>query len=87
MSFEVLRESSPSCSVTGMLLTIILSLLLLSVGIVFAFLLITGRGNDYLLGTLLAVEFLLAGLALVLYARVFVVFREVAEDREEPLLW
>ncbi len=86
MSFEVLRESKPPCSVIGMVLTIVLSLLLLGVGIVFAFLLITGRGNDYLLGTLLAVEFLLAGLALVLYARIFVVFREVAEDREEPLL-
>lgn len=87
MSFEILREKKPSCSVTAMAVTILLSLLLLGMGVAFAFLLISGKGNNYLLGTLLAFEFLLAGMAVVFYARCFSVFREVAEDREEELLW
>ncbi len=87
MSFEVLRQKKPSCSVAAMGIVIILSLLLLGMAVAFAYLLVSGRGNDYLLGTLMAFEFLLAGAALVLYAKGFASFRQVAEDREERLLW
>lgn len=87
MSFEVIREKKPSCSVAAMVLVIVLAVLLLGTAVAFAYLLISGRGNDYLLGTLLAFEFLLAGLLLVAYAKGFSTFRQVAEDREERLLW
>lgn len=87
MSYEVLEVKRPAGSSALMLLIIILSLLLLVLAGVFAWLLLSGRGSDYQLGTILAGEFLLAGLLLVQYARNFVVFRRVAEEREEPLLW
>lgn len=70
-----------------MILTIFLALLLLGTAVAFAWLLLTGRGDSYLLGTLLAMEFLLAGAAILCYARSFAAFREVAEEREEELLW
>ncbi len=87
MSFEVLRQKQPAGSAAAMILIIVLALLLLGLAAVFAWLLLTGLGNDYLLGTLLAGEFLLGGLLLVLFARNFVAFRQVAEEREERLLW
>ena len=83
MSFEVLREKKPSCSLIAMGLIVFFSVLLLGMAVAFVFLLVSGRGNDYLLGTLLAFEFLVAGVILVLYAKSFSVFRKVAEDREE----
>jgi hypothetical protein len=87
MSFEVLREKRPSCSVTAMVVVIVLSMILLGLGIAFAYLLLSGRGNDYLLGTLMAFEFLVAGVVILVYAKGFVAFRQVAEEREERLLW
>lgn len=87
MSFEILREKKPSYSGAAMAVTILLSFLLLGTGVAFSWMLISGKGNNYLLGTLLAFEFLLAGMAVVSYARSFSAFREVAEDREEELLW
>jgi uncharacterized membrane protein (DUF485 family) len=87
MSFEVLREKKPSCSTLAMVLVLVLSTLLLGMAAVFAYLLVTGRGNDYQLGTLLAFEFLVAGVLLVVYAKNFSSFREVAEERDEGVLW
>jgi len=87
MSHEVLREKQPAASAAAMVLIIGLALLLLTLAAVFAWLLLTGRGSDYLMGTLLAGEFFLAGLLLVLYAKNFVVFRQVSEERKERLLW
>jgi hypothetical protein len=87
MSFEVLREKKPSWSTLAMFLITGLSLLLLGMAVVFAYLLLSGGGSDYEMGTLLAFEFLVAGVILMLYARNFATFREVAEDREERLLW
>jgi len=87
MSFEVLREKKPACSLTVMILVALLALLLLGMAVAFVYLLLSGQGNDYLLGTLLALEFLDAGILVVVYGKGFVTFRQVAEDREEPLLW
>ena len=87
MSFEVLREKKPSGSIVAMALVIVFSALLLGTAVAFAYLLLTGRGGDYALGTLLAFEFLVIGMLLVLYAKGFAPFRQVAEDREERLLW
>lgn len=87
MSFEVIQEKKPSYSGFAMFVVILLSLALLGTGITFAYLLISGKGNNYILGTLLAVEFLIAGVEVVVFARYFVSFREVSEDREEELFW
>ncbi|MEJ2031885.1 MAG: hypothetical protein P8Y63_02350 [Deltaproteobacteria bacterium] len=87
MSFEVLQEKRPSCSAAAMTLMIVFSVLLLGLAVAFSYLLVSGRGNDYLLGTMLSLEFLVVGVLLIFYAKGFVTFRQVAEDREERLLW
>ncbi len=87
MSFEIIEEKKPAYPKAAMITVLILSVLLVGAGVTFVYLLITGKGSDYLLGTLLAFEFLLAGIEIVLFARYFVPFREVSEDREEELLW
>ena len=87
MSFEIIHEKKPLYPKAAMLAVLILAILLLGTGAAFAYLLMTGKGSDYLLGTLLAFEFLIAGVELVLFARYFLPFREVSEDREEELLW
>jgi hypothetical protein len=87
MSAEVLREKQPSCSAAAMVVITVLALALLGLGAVSAYLLLSGRGNNYLLGSLLAFEFLIAGVEVLLYARFFIAFREVCEDRKEELLW
>ena len=53
----------------------------------YCYLLLSGKGNNYQLGTLLAFEFLVGGIEIVVYARYFMAFREVSEDRDEELLW
>lgn len=87
MSFEIIEEKKPTYAKSAVIAVLVLSILLLSAGVTFAYLLITGKGSDYLLGTLLAFEFLIAGVEIVLFARYFIAFREVSEDREEELLW
>lgn len=87
MSFEIIREKKPSYSGIAMAVIIVFSIAILGMAIAFIYLLISGKGSDYLLGTLLAFEFLASGIIVVLYARYFIPFREVSEDREEELLW
>ena len=87
MSFEIIEEKKPTYSKSAAIAVLVLSILLLGAGVTFAYLLITGKGSDYLLGTLLAFEFLIAGVEIVLFARYFIPFREVSEDRGEELLW
>jgi hypothetical protein len=87
MSAEIIREKRPSCSAAALVVITVLGLVLLGMGAVFAYLLLSGRGNNYLLGSLLAFEFLIAGVEVLLYARFFIAFREVCEDRKEELLW
>ncbi len=87
MSFDIITERKPAYPNVATIVVLILSTLLLGLGATFAYLLITGNGNDYLLGTLLACEFLIGGIEIVLFVRYFIPFREVSEDREEELLW
>jgi hypothetical protein len=87
MSFEIIQEKRPAYPKAAMIAVLVLSILLLVAGTAFTYFLISGQGSDYLWGTLLAFEFLIAGIEIVLFARYFVPFREVAEDREEELLW
>ncbi len=87
MSFEIIEERKPAYSKAAAAVILALSVLLLGIGAAFAYLLISGKGKGYLLGTLLAFEFLIAGIEIVLFARYFIPFREVSEDREEELLW
>ncbi len=87
MSFEIIVERKPLYPKAAVIAVLVVAILLLCAGAAFAWLLVTGKGSDYLLGTLLACEFLLAGIEIVLFARFFLSFREVSEDREEELLW
>jgi hypothetical protein len=87
MSFVIIQERKPLYPKAAAIAVLVLAILLLGTGAAFAYLLITGEGSDYLMGTLLAFEFLIAGVELVLFARYFIPFREVSEDREEELLW
>jgi hypothetical protein len=87
MSFVIIQERKPFYPKAAAVAVMVLAILLLGTGAAFAYLLVTGEGSDYLLGTLLATEFLIAGVELVLFARYFIPFREVSEDREEELLW
>ncbi len=87
MSFETIQTKRPAYPKAAVIAVLVLSILLLGAGAEFAYFLVSGKGNDYLWGTLLAVEFLIAGIEIVLFARYFVPFREVSEDREEELLW
>ncbi|HUI68668.1 MAG TPA: hypothetical protein VL087_10745 [Nitrospirota bacterium] len=87
MSFEIIRERKPVYPKAAVIAVLILSILLVCAGAAFTYLLITGKGSDYLVGTLLAFEFLVAGLEIVIFARYFISFREVSEAREEELLW
>ncbi|GMT47618.1 MAG: hypothetical protein IEMM0007_1184 [bacterium] len=87
MGFEVIHEKKPSYSGGAIVVILLLSIILLGTGIVFAYLLISGRGNDYIMGTLIALQFLIAGIEVIIFARYFIPFREVSEDREEELLW
>ena len=87
MSFTVIEEKKPAYAKAATFAVLILSILLIGAGAAFAYLLITGIGSDYLLGTLLAFEFFFAGVEVVVFTRYFVPFREVSEDREEELLW
>ncbi len=87
MSFEIIRKRRPAYPRVATLAVVGLAVLLLCVGGTFAWLLLTGTGSDYVMGTLLASEFLIAGVEIVVFARYFIPFREVSEDREEELLW
>lgn len=87
MGFKVIHEKRPSYSGGAMAAIILLSIILIGIAIVFAYLLISGKGNDYITGTLISLEFLIAGIEVVIFARYFIAFREVSEDREEELLW
>ncbi len=87
MGFETVEQKKASYSPVAAAVIVVLAVMLLTMAGAFAYFLISGKGNDYLLGTLLAFEFLLMGIEIVLFARYFITFRRVAEDREEELLW
>ncbi len=87
MSFRIVEEKKATYSPVAMAVIVALAVMLLGIAAVFAYLLMSGKSNDYILGTLLAFELLLAGIEVVVFARYFITFRMVAEDREEELLW
>lgn len=87
MSFKVIGQRKPSYSKGAMAALAALAVLLLGAAAAFAYLMVSGRGSDYVLGMLLAFEFLVAGAEVIVYARYFMGFREVSEDRDEELLW
>lgn len=49
--------------------------------------LVTGGGNNFLLGTFLGAELILLALAMICYIRASFSPRLIAEDRDEGLLW
>lgn len=87
MSFEIIHENKPSYSKPAGVVIVFLSLLLFVMAVFFAYLFISGKGTDYIMGTILAFEFLISGILLILFAKYFISFRHVAEDRKEEFLW
>jgi hypothetical protein len=67
-----------------MILLVLFELLL---AFLFVFLFLTGRGYNFLLGTLLGAQFLLLGAMMICYLRVRLPVQEITEDRDEGLLW
>ncbi len=66
---------------------IILILVEIALSVFFIFSLLSETGNNMLLGTILGAEFLILGTAVILYLLAAVPPREIAEDRDERLLW
>lgn len=87
MAFRTIYEKRASSSGIGAAVVVALSAMLLAAGVTFAYLFISGKGSDYMLGTMLAFELLCGGVAAVLYGKFFISFRKVSEDRDEELLW
>ncbi len=48
---------------------------------------ITGVTNEYLLGGLMTAQLLVISLIILAFARTFIAFEEISEDREERYLW
>jgi hypothetical protein len=65
----------------------ILALLELAMAFLFIRGLLTGAGDNFLLGTILGAEFLILALAMIFYIWASVPHRIIAEDRDEGLLW
>ncbi len=87
MGFEVIHSKKPSYSISAAITITLLSLASLVISVLFAYLFITGKSTNFIIGMMLSAEFLVAGIILVVYLKYFLVFREVSEDRKEELLW
>ncbi len=87
MGFEVITNKKPTYSGVAGGIIVVLSVVSLGISVAFAYLFITGKGNNFLYGTMLSTEFLVVGVILALYLKYFLGFREVSEDRKEELLW
>ncbi len=87
MGFEVINSKRPSYAMAAAVAITLLSVLSLCISVLFAYLFITGKGNNLIMGTMVSAEFLIAAAVVTLYIRYFLEFREVSEDREEELLW
>jgi hypothetical protein len=68
---------------------VIFVLVLLELVLTFLFLvgLLTERLDDLFLGTIVGVQFLVLGLVMIFYMLMMLSPRQVAEDRNEGLLW
>lgn len=87
MGYEIIKQVRPSCSKGAAVAIGIVAAMLFATAIVFGYLIVIGRGSNYVLGTLFANEFFLIGLEVVLYGRYFTSFRQVSEAREDEFLW
>ena len=70
-----------------MAVMIILVLMELALAFFFIFAILTGRGNNFLLGTIMGAEFLVLAAAMICYIWAHLPHREIVEDREKGLLW
>jgi len=87
MATKEIKQIPPSNSTTGLLLIAITVVLTVVLAVVFIVKYFTVGGPDWQLGLFLSVEFFLFALAILFYARFFLPYREVSEDREDELLW
>ncbi len=71
----------------ALVVMIILVLLELMLAFIFMVGILMGRGNNFLLGTVLGGEFLVLAAAMICYIWAYLPPREVVEDRDEGLLW
>jgi hypothetical protein len=71
----------------AMAVMIILVLMELALAFFFIFAILTGRGNNFLLGTVLGAEFLVLAAVMICYIWGHLPHREAVEDREKGLLW
>ncbi|MBW2146740.1 MAG: hypothetical protein JRG73_14150 [Deltaproteobacteria bacterium] len=65
----------------------VLALMELVLAAFFVVSLLTDRGDNFFLGTILGVQFLVLGAILACYIWIRLPAREIVEDREEGLLW
>lgn len=68
----------------AMMLLVVLEVVL---ALSFAVGILTGRGDNLLLGTILGAEFLVLAIAMICYMLAVLSPHEVVEDRDEGLLW
>ena len=87
MATKEIRQIPPSNSATGLLLIAVTVLLIVVLAVAFIIKYFTAGGPDWQLGLFISAEFFLFALAVLFYARFFLPFREVSEDREDDLLW
>ncbi len=87
MASKEIHYIPPSNSNTGFWLILITVIAIVLFAILFLVKYFTVGGPDWQLGLFIAAEFFLFALAILFYARFFVPYREVSEDREDELLW
>ena len=71
----------------ALVVMMILVLMEMVLAFFFIFAILTGRGNNFLLGTVLGAEFLLLAAAMICYIWAHLPHSEVVEDRQKGLLW
>jgi hypothetical protein len=71
----------------ALIVMVILVLIEMVLSLFFIFAILTGRGNNFLLGTIMGAEFLVLAAAMICYICTHLPHREVVEDREKGLLW
>jgi len=87
MATQEIKQIPPTNSGTGLVLIAITVLLTAALAVAFILKYFTAGGPDWQLGLFISAEFFLFALAILFYARFFLPYREVSEEREDELLW
>ena len=87
MAGKEIRTILPTNTKLGFVLILWVTALILILAILFVVKFLQAGSPGWLLGSLLAAELFLFGVALALFARFFMPMKEVAEPREDEFLW